>query len=115
MDQKPEGRRGPVVTFFGRDTEFVAGPASLAVRTGAAVIAVFAFREGPFHYRLEAESLAPPGHQETNELELTQRMAAAIEQAIRKHPEQWAWHYKRWYFDEPHAKEQGSRQPEERA
>jgi len=40
MDQKPENRKGPVVTFFDRETEFVAGPASIAVKTGCAVIAV---------------------------------------------------------------------------
>jgi KDO2-lipid IV(A) lauroyltransferase len=96
MDQKPENRKGPVVEFFGIPTEFVAGPASMAVRTGAAVVSVFCMRTGPFSYRLLANMLAPPGHGLSDELALTQVMAREIESVIRAYPEQWTWNYKRW-------------------
>jgi KDO2-lipid IV(A) lauroyltransferase len=33
---------------------------------------------------------------EQNVLETTQRCQAAIEQAIREHPEQWLWMHRRW-------------------
>ena len=100
MDQKPEGRRGPVVEFFGFPTEFVKGPATLARRTGCAVIAVFCIRTGPLSFHLESETLLESGHEEKNEVDMTQLFAFTIEQAIRRHPEQWSWNYKRWYFDE---------------
>lgn len=98
MDQKPENRKGPVVDFFGVPTEFVSGPASMAVRTGAAVVSVFCMRTGPFSYRLLANVLAGPEHGIQDEHSLTQKMAAEIENVIRDYPEQWTWNYKRWRF-----------------
>ena len=98
MDQKPENLLGPVVEFLGLSTEFVKGPAALAVHSGCPVIAVFAVRVGPFHYRLVLEEILPPGHGEVDEVSLTQRMAAAIERVVREHPEQWSWNYRRWRF-----------------
>lgn len=100
MDQKPDARRGPVVEFFGRDTEFVAGPAALAIRTGCPVLAAQCVREGPFRYRVLCAPVLAPDHGESDELELTQRLASEIEAAIRRYPEQWPWSYRRWYFDD---------------
>ena len=96
MDQKPQGRQGPVVPFFGMETEFVSGPAAMAVRTGCAVIGLFCVREGPFRYRAVTKPLLPANHGETNEDALTGKMAATIEGVIRDYPEQWTWNYKRW-------------------
>lgn len=96
MDQKPEGRRGPTVSFLGQPTPFVGGPASMAARTQCAVMSIFCVREGAFRYRILAESLLPPGHGEKDEQIITQRCAQAIEAAIRAYPEQWTWNYKRW-------------------
>ncbi len=100
MDQKPEVGQGRVVTFFDRPTPFVVGPGALASRTSAAVIAVFCLRRGPFRYEVVCEELFPPDHGETDEDVLTQRMALAIETAVRSAPEQWAWTYRRWRFEE---------------
>lgn len=104
MDQKPEGRRGPVVSFLGRPTEFVSGPAAMALRTGCCVTAFFCVREGPFQYRMLSTAIVGP-NQTTTETEcaLTARMAAAIEDAIRLYPEQWTWNYKRWRNQGPSA------------
>ncbi len=96
MDQKPEARQGPVVQFFGRPTEFVSGPAQMAIRADCAVIAVFCMREGPWRYRLITETIVPPRHAVQDEVALTQSCAAAIERVIRLYPEQWTWGYKRW-------------------
>lgn len=96
MDQKPEGRIGPEVPFFGIPTAFVSGPAVMAARFDCAVIAIFCLREGPFRYRLLSETLLPTGHGQKDEAALTARMARAIEAAIRLYPEQWTWNYKRW-------------------
>ena len=99
MDQKPEGRQGPMVDFFGIPTAFVAGPAAMAARTGAAVLSIFCLREGPFRFRLEGETIAVAGDVvpgEPGEWAVTQKMATSIERMIRLYPEQWSWNYKRW-------------------
>lgn len=98
MDQKPEIGAGRDVTFFGRPTPFVVGPGALAARTGCAVIAVFCLRRGPFHFEVECDELFASGHDQKDEQALTQAMADAIEAAVRRHPEQWAWTYRRWRF-----------------
>lgn len=99
MDQKPRAYQGPVVDFFGYPTEFPAGPAALAERTGCGVIAAFCLRTAPFRYRLVVEELLPAGHGRAGENELTQLFAHAIERRIREFPDQWTWSYRRWLFE----------------
>jgi len=96
MDQKPDGRKGPVVDFLGQPTEFVSGPATMAIKTGCAVVSIFCLREGLFRYRLHSRLLLKAGHGETDELVLTQRLATEIAAIVRAYPEQWTWNYKRW-------------------
>lgn len=96
MDQKPEGRVGPIVTFLGQRTEFVAGPAIVNSSTGAPVMGVFCMRESPWRYRIFTEEILPARHSQDDTEAATQLMASAIEGMIRLYPEQWAWNYKRW-------------------
>ncbi len=98
MDQKPEGRIGPLVNFFGQRTEFVAGPAKLAIRTKAPVLAIFCMREGWWQYRLLYKEIVSAAHDASDDVKLTQIMASEIESVIRLYPEQWVWNYKRWQF-----------------
>jgi len=97
VDQRPDLRRGPWVEFLGRQTEFVGGPAALATRCDCPVIAAFCLREGPLTYRLDSESIRQPGDSRDPD-ELSQGMAAAIEQRVRAWPVQWMWNYRRWTF-----------------
>lgn len=101
MDQKPEGRVGPTVDFFGYKTAFVAGPAKIAIRTGCSVIAVFCVREGPWKYRVLSRELLGANHGVKDEVQATRIMASEIERVINLYPEQWVWNYKRWRFDKP--------------
>lgn len=96
MDQKPEGKKGPIVDFLGNPTPFVGGPAAIAIKTQCAVIAVFCLREGPMEYRLLSRTLLSGGHHFDDEVKLSQVMAEEIEGVIRAYPEQWLWNYKRW-------------------
>ena len=98
VDQRPDQRRGPEVDFLGRRTEFVGGPAALASKRDCPLIAAFCIREGPFSYRLESEMLRRPGGSR-DPVELSQRIAAAIERQVRAQPEQWMWNYRRWHYD----------------
>ena len=100
MDQRPQKGSGLRVEFCGFPTEFVGGPAAIAIRTGCAVVGVFCMREGPFRYRLLTYEVAPPNHEETDQVALTQRMASTIERVIRDYPEQWTWTYRRWRFSD---------------
>ena len=96
MDQKPQDRKGPRVDFFGRPTEFVGGPAKMAIRFRSPVMAAFCIRIAPFHYKL-VSTLLPIDHQQPQSVDkLTQTFATHIEQIVKKHPEQWCWSYKRW-------------------
>ncbi len=98
VDQRPDQRRGPEVDFLGRRTDFVGGPAALAARSDCPLLAAFCVREGPFTYRLESELLRRPGGSQ-DAVELSQRIAAAIERRVRAQPEQWMWNYRRWHYD----------------
>ena len=100
MDQKPANKEAsPVVSFLGRPTPFVAGPAAVASLSGAAVISIFVVRVGRGKYRVLGRELFPARHGQSDEAELTQAMAGEIERVIRLFPEQWAWNYRRWRFD----------------
>ena len=99
MDQKPAGRIGPRVRFMGHPTEFVAGPAKMATRSGLPVLGVFCLRLAPMRYRLVCHEVAPGGHEITDSDEMTQMMADELSRVIRAYPEQWCWNYKRWIFN----------------
>ncbi len=101
MDQKPEGRVGPIVEFLGQPTEFVTGPAKLAARHGSPVVAIFCMRTGPWAYRIEFETVVGPDQNLLDEQGLTQKMATAITRSIQIYPEQWIWNYKRWRSPAP--------------
>lgn len=96
MDQKPEGRVGYSVDFLGRQTDFVTGPAKIALRSGAPILGVFCVRIRPWHYKIICEPLIFGAEEETPELTLTQLMADRIGEKVTQYPEQWVWNYKRW-------------------
>ncbi len=98
VDQRPDQRRGPEVDFLDRRTEFVGGPAALAAKRDCPLVAAFCVREGPFSYRLESEILRSPGGAQ-DAVELSQRIAGAIERRVRAQPEQWMWNYRRWNYE----------------
>lgn len=100
MDQKPRRRKGPLVNFWGQKTEFVSGPAQMAIKFNIAVLAVFCVRTGPFRYRVIPELILSSNHNESDHDYVTQLMASKIEQVSRIYPEQWCWSYKRWRFDD---------------
>jgi KDO2-lipid IV(A) lauroyltransferase len=97
MDQKPANRKGPRVDFLGQPTEFVTGPANLALKCSTPVLAVYCLRMGPWRFRVISEPLFDP-KAETSETtdSLTQRFAAHLSATIHSFPDQWTWSYKRW-------------------
>ena len=84
--------RGVDVEFFGERTSMPAGAAALGMRHGVPVFPVAAyFKEGRGH-RLVVEAPVPmptSGTVEERIVEGTARIAVALEELIRRAPEQW--------------------------
>jgi KDO2-lipid IV(A) lauroyltransferase len=93
-------RRGNVfVEFFGMKAATTAGPAMLALRTGAALVPVFMLREGPGKHRLIIErpiEVTRTDDMEADALAITQKCANTLEDYIRRYPSQWFWVHRRW-------------------
>lgn len=91
---RPTPGDGVRVPFFGEEVDVPAGPARLALLTGAAVVPAAFAREMPdaMRVRLLADlsiTVQPTGDREADVRELTRRIMAAHEQFIRRYPEQW--------------------------
>ena len=83
---------GVEVEFFGERTTLPAGPATLALRTGAAILptAVY-FTEGRGHHAIVCPPLDTErrGRLREDIARITQALAHVFEDLIRKAPEQW--------------------------
>ncbi len=88
--------RGVKVTFFGEDTTLPAGPAALALKTGAPMVTAATFFAGDGH-RVDINELSTDGVDDLRGL--TQRIAAALEGIIRQAPEQWHLFQPNWPSD----------------
>ncbi|MBI2390286.1 MAG: lysophospholipid acyltransferase family protein [Deltaproteobacteria bacterium] len=81
--------------FFGAPAWTPTGPARLALRTGAPVVAAFATREGIVVEQVRgAAERARPTEEEV--LSLTRAMTEHVERAIAREPERWIWMHDRW-------------------
>ena len=86
--------RGVDVTFFGARARMPAGPATLALATGAVLLpATLCFLPGGWQVRFHPE--VPPSDVPT----MTQTVAAAFEQGIGDHPEDWHMLQRLWLDD----------------
>lgn len=96
----PDQNAGDVfVPFFGRLAGTVAGPALLALRSGAPLLPAFCTRQPDNTYLFEMLPplvVQPSGDKERDVTETMARITALIEQQIRKHPSQWLWLHNRW-------------------
>lgn len=82
---------GVDVEIFGAPARFAAGPAALAERTGAALMPVTLWYEGPlWHIRVHSE-IEPPAHGGRAERAgaMTRELAGVFQGAIAEHPEDW--------------------------
>ncbi|HEV3470681.1 MAG TPA: lysophospholipid acyltransferase family protein [Pyrinomonadaceae bacterium] len=118
-DLNSQEREGVFVPFFGHLACTTAGVATLALRTDATVIPCFApwdERRGKFVFRggpvLELVRTGDHGRDvEVN----TARFTAAIEDYIRRFPDQWLWIHKRWKTRPPGEPDIYARRPAEPA
>lgn len=85
------------VPFFGLPTGTVTGPALIHLRTGAPLIPAFCMKTGPNSFKAHIyPELTPDPAYEDPRVGLTAAMNAALEDIIRKYPEQWLWFHDRW-------------------
>ncbi len=99
------GADGVPVTFVGRRTTMVEGPALLALTARLPLIPMYTVRLAPFRYRM---CIRPPvctgeeGRNRENVAEYTRRANAALDHMVRLAPEQWFWFHRRWKYDPDH-------------
>jgi KDO2-lipid IV(A) lauroyltransferase len=83
-----------LVDFFGVKVPAPRGPATLALRTGAVTLPMFAVRRLDDSVLLSIEAAIEPilsDDLETSVVATTARFTARLEQAIRQYPAQWNW------------------------
>lgn len=86
------------VPFFGRPARTPRAPADLAIRYGTRAILGRIHRVAPCVHQVVIEPLEVPDGPDRDERSrrLTATATAAIERAIREHPEEWVWMHERW-------------------
>jgi KDO2-lipid IV(A) lauroyltransferase len=97
---------GVQVSFFGRTVTARRGPATLALRTGAAVVPAAMLRDEDGTLRLEVDpkiDLCRTGDVKADVAENTRRMTRWLEKTVAAHPDQWNWFTVRWQDADPAA------------
>ncbi len=87
------------VPFFGKLAGTVTGPAVFHLRTGAPIIGTFCSEKPDGRYHGEIVKLEIPeatGDKDEDVRRITAAINEMIENAVRKHPEQWLWMHDRW-------------------
>lgn len=105
-------RRGVEVDFFGGKTKMPAGPALLAIRTGAPLFVVNMWYQPEVPCGQTVGPLAVPGP-EVGSLDirvrvLTQRVADELARGIAAHPQDWHMLQKMWLSGPPGAMPEGA-------
>ncbi|MHB1674073.1 MAG: lysophospholipid acyltransferase family protein [Acidobacteriaceae bacterium] len=100
MDTNMTPPQGVFVDFFGCAACTASGVARVALRTGAAVLPGFlvwepAEKKYVLHF-LQELRLVDTGDAEGDAITNTQMFTTALENVIRKYPEQWLWVHRRW-------------------
>ena len=103
IDQHLHSADAVYVDFFHRPAATTSALASLALRTGAPVIPVFALPLPRGRYRFVYESPVPPPSDDSPDAirEFTQRCTDVLEMYVRRDPSLWLWMHRRWRARDP--------------
>lgn len=90
--------KGPSVPFFGRPAPSSPFPAMAAVSLDAKLYIGFVERVGGARFRVGVREVHAPrtGDRDADVVAATAALQAALEQQIRRRPEQWMWSQRRW-------------------
>jgi KDO2-lipid IV(A) lauroyltransferase len=100
MDTNMTPPQGVFVEFFSHAACTAAGVARVALRTGAAVLPGYLTWEPSenryvLHF-LPTLQLVNTGDDDRDAIANTQLFTKALEEIIRRYPEQWLWVHRRW-------------------
>jgi KDO2-lipid IV(A) lauroyltransferase len=100
VDLNTLDREAIFVDFFGLPAATTFIVAKLALRTGAAVLPVFApWDDDRKHFRLKVGAPLPierTGDETEDVRRLTQQYTRVVEDYVRRYPDQWLWIHHRW-------------------
>jgi lauroyl/myristoyl acyltransferase len=93
--------RGVPVQFFGEPTKLPAGPAALAVATGAALLPVTLYYEPTYQQAIVHPPIVPPaeGSRDEKIAAMCQELADVFAKGIAEHPADWHMLQKLWLND----------------
>ncbi len=102
-DQETRGLASTWVPFFGRLAKTPRGPAVFALRLGAPLIFGCALRQPSGRYRLSFEEIpvTRTGDLEGDVDRIVADYTAALERWVRRAPDQYFWHHRRWKYPPP--------------
>jgi KDO2-lipid IV(A) lauroyltransferase len=103
VDQGAVGLASTWVPFFGRLAKTPRGPAVFALRLGAPVIFGAALRQPDGRYMMGFEEVRtePTGDREADVDRIVAAYTATLERWVRRAPEQYFWHHRRWKHQRP--------------
>jgi Kdo2-lipid IVA lauroyltransferase/acyltransferase len=103
VDQGAVGLASTWVPFFGRLAKTPRGPAVFALRLGAPVIFGAALRQPDGRYVMGFEEVQaePTGDREADVDRIVAAYTATLERWVRRAPEQYFWHHRRWKHQRP--------------
>jgi len=93
------GKQGTFVEFLGQLASTPKGPATFALKTGAALILTLSFRQPNGRLKVVFEEILTNDFSELNDEsinQITQRATTRLEQQIRAYPDHWFWMHRRW-------------------
>lgn len=103
MDQGVLGLASTWVPFFGRPAKTPRGPAVFALRLKVPVVFAAALRlpDGRFHLVFEKVPIVDTGDRERDVDRIVSDYTAVLERWVRRYPEQYFWHHRRWKHQRP--------------
>ena len=102
-DQGVLGLASTFVPFFGRPAKTPRGPAVFALRLDVPVVFGVAVRQPSGKYRLVFEPIPveDTGDRDRDVDTIVARYTATLERWVRRYPEQYFWHHRRWRRQPP--------------
>ena len=103
IDQGAVGLASTWVPFFGRYAKTPRGPAVFALRLGAPIVFGVAVRQPSGRYRLTFEPIdaRDTGDRDADVDRIVADYTAVLERWVRRSPEQYLWHHRRWKHQRP--------------
>ena len=103
VDQGAVGLASSWVPFFGRYAKTPRGPAVFALRLGAPIVFGVALRQPSGRYALTFEPIEvrDTGDREADVDRIVTAYTATLERWVRRAPEQYLWHHRRWKHQRP--------------